>query len=339
MNALARRSQGGAAEPLFSIVISTYNRSYLLAQALESIVCQTLHPANYEIVVVNNASTDDTDDVVEGVASRYPDHTIVLIHEERPGLSRARNAGLRSARGVYVAYIDDDAQAETGWLQRALEWFAHARPSPQVVGGPIRPLYDAPKPPWFQDKYETRTWGDAARSLQRGESFSGSNMIWNRAVIERVGGFNPSLGMKGRELSVGEESAAFDRLWRLVEQPVLWYDPDLIVYHWTDPNKMRPAYYLQRAFAAGQASVPRRREVLGRWGTAYLIVRAVAGIVVRSVEACARLAKRPRIPNWLVEDVSPVAGHCGALVAAWGIEIHLMQQSSQRTGSGASRSL
>jgi len=339
MNGPTTGGQGDLVRPLFSVVISTHNRCCMLTQALESVVQQTLYAAAYEVIVVNNASTDDTDGVVQGIAVRYPNHTIVLIHEPHLGLSYGRNAGLCSARGRYVAYIDDDAQAEPGWLERALAWFEHVQPSPQVVGGPIRPLYDGAKPTWFRDGYETRTWGDTARSLQRGESFSGSNMIWDRTAIEMVAGFNPSLGMRGHELSVGEETAAFDRLWRLVERPVLWYDPDLIVYHWTDPRKMRPAYYLRRAFAAGQASVPRRREVLGRWGTVYLTARAIAGIAVRSVEACARLAKWPRIPNWLVEDVSPVAGHCGALAAAWGINIRLVQPSSRQTGSRESRLL
>jgi glycosyltransferase involved in cell wall biosynthesis len=189
-----------------SVVVCTYNRADMLSTALESLVQQTLDKRLYEVIVVDNASSDATPEVLRGLRARYGEWNIVLAREDRLGLGYARNAGVREARGAYVAFMDDDAWADKDWLKLALGCFEYVKPTPFVVGGPILPFYDSPRPAWFKDEYEIRTWGQKPRFLRQGESFSGSNIIFNKDIIETYGGFDVQVGMKGYHLSVGVET-------------------------------------------------------------------------------------------------------------------------------------
>ena len=106
-----------------TVIVCTYNRAAMLVGALESLVQQTLDPALYEILVVDNACTDNTPEYVEIFQENYPEHNILMIYEPEQGLGYARNAGLNHSHGEYVAYLDDDAHASRSWLEMALELF------------------------------------------------------------------------------------------------------------------------------------------------------------------------------------------------------------------------
>ena len=130
--------------------------------------------------------------------------------------------GGRHHEEKYVAFMDDDARADAPWLERALDQFEKSRPAPVAVGGQIRPWYLSPKPAWYKDEYEVRTWGQGARHLSAGESFSGSNMMFTKNILQQLGGFDVSVGMRGTRVSMGEETVLFNKIWdRLGEQAIL----------------------------------------------------------------------------------------------------------------------
>src|SRR5262249_12305360 len=162
---------------------------------LVSLVEQSLQKSMYEIVVVDNGSTDETVAVVKEFQIPFP--TIVLVSEPIQGLGHARNTGFKHARGRYAAFIDDDCLAVKDWLQNVLDCYEQVRPEPWGVGGLIVPIYNAPKPAWFKDSYETDSWGEQPRFLRKGESFTGCNMSFKKGIIEQYGGFDARLDMKG----------------------------------------------------------------------------------------------------------------------------------------------
>src|SRR5437867_1570833 len=135
------------ASPLVSVIVCTYNRAALLASCLESLVAQTLAAERYEIIVVDNGSTDRTQAVACDFAQCYG--TVKVVLEPRLGVSHARNTGIRHAQADYLAFIDDDARALPDWVERILAAFAETDPPPFVVGGQIMPLYEHPPPTWF----------------------------------------------------------------------------------------------------------------------------------------------------------------------------------------------
>ena len=91
-----------------SIVIATYNRSSQLLHLLQSVVEQTVPRQEWECVVVNNNSTDDTASAFETFSARYPDCNLRMVLEPNQGLSYARNRGIRESEGEYIAIVDDD---------------------------------------------------------------------------------------------------------------------------------------------------------------------------------------------------------------------------------------
>src|SRR5205085_8579123 len=115
------------------------------------------------------------------------------IHEETPGLSAARNRGLKEATAPIVAFLDDDALAVNDWLSAILEAF-RMEPRPACVGGPVEPWWEAPKPSWFPMNLlgcHTRNYGGEIRQYDYPrEQPIGCNMAFQKAWVEKVGGFN-----------------------------------------------------------------------------------------------------------------------------------------------------
>jgi len=237
-----------------SIVVCTYNRADLLLVCLESLVNQDVEPESYEVIIVNNNSTDKTLEVVDRFAKKYPN--IRTVQELNQGLSHARNRGWREARGKYVAYIDDDAKATPDWCKRILNPFSTVTPTPAAVGGQIFPYYETLPPVWFCDDFEIRTWGEKSGFLElprARQGFSGSNMAFQRSILERFGGFSSMYGIVGGKLRMGEDTEFFNRIYD--EEPKFWYDPAITVYHWTPRRNCTLSYRFIRGYRVGESVI------------------------------------------------------------------------------------
>jgi len=297
-----------------SVVVCTHNRAELLAEALASLVAQTLDPTTYEVIVVDNASTDGTRAVVEGCSSRLPQVRYCL--EERLGLSHARNRGWLEARGDYVGYLDDDAKAPPEWLDVALQTIVHGAPA--ALGGPVVPFHADAKPRWFKDRYELRTRGETARPLCPGEYLSGTNLFFRRAVLEALGGFDPALGVVGRRVAYGEETAMQVRIRAEMPGEIIYYEPRLCVDHLVHAWKKTWRGILLAAWAGGRDSSrvledPHTRR--SRVRAAVQVVGQSAAIGVQSMRGVfwRDRAIHPYYQNFVYEVVRPRVVILGAL--------------------------
>jgi len=255
-----------------SVVIGTYNRAHLLAGTLEALAGQEV-PAGleWEIVVVDNNSRDRTRDVVAALCRRTT-IPVRYVFEPRQGLSHARNRGLREARGAIIAFTDDDVLPAPDWIARipaALDrWNAHG------VGGRILPRWGTPPPRWLIDNRHLLNRlavmdFDASRPLalplpERPQVW-GANMAFRRELFERVGDFDPRLGVIGKKLSRGEETDLITRA--LAQGLVIAYDATLIVLHRIDSDRMRKAYFRKMTFDDAQVA---RRAVPPLDGRSFL---------------------------------------------------------------------
>lgn len=248
-----------APDPRISVVVCTYNRVALLGEALQSLADQVLHNSLYEVLVINNNSTDGTQALAEGFVTRYGNFRVILEVEQ--GLSHARNRGWSEARGDYVAYVDDDAKAAPNWCEKILQAFESVTPRPKAVGGQIKPWYEGSPPQWFTDDLETRSWGEESGWLDPGRypsGFSGSNMAFKRSILEDNRGFSTDYGMVGNSLRMGEDAELFSRLHG--QRECLWYDPEIIVYHWVPVRNYRLFYRFRRMFKIGVAASSMEKE-------------------------------------------------------------------------------
>lgn len=318
--------------PLVSVVIPTYERADLLRRTLGALLRQTLHPAQYEIIVVDNNSADATRQTVERMATgrsaagrrpvAVPD--VRYMFEARQGLSHAKNAGLKAARGSIVAYIDDDALASPDWLRLIVRAFEQVEPAPHVVGGPAFPLLLGWRPSWYKDAYETASWGEAPRFLDRSDYFYGLNVAFLRTTLLGVGGFDTELGMRGEALGFAEDAEVMERLWEHAGGRLsVYYLPEAFVLHFIPDARVDPHYRLRRSFVVGQ-TMYQRESAASQRGPLGLWPRAVRQLARTSKKAVLLTPKTPpHYGNWMIERGVPLALAMGYLAAAAGVYVNV----------------
>lgn len=232
---------------LISVIIGTCNRAALLKVALESLCHQSCTPDIYEVIVVDNGLTDATASVVATFRQRLPN--LRYCFEAELGISVARNHGWRVAQGQYVAFTDDDSRLPAAWLATAQQIIqTHA---PAAFGGPYFACYEGAKPAWFKDSYGSTKLGDQPRTLTNGY-LPGPNLFFRRDLLTITGGFDPALGIVGKRLGYGEEGALLQVLRERLPGALIYYDPNLYVYHLVRPEKMRLRWQLRRHFVNGR---------------------------------------------------------------------------------------
>jgi glycosyltransferase involved in cell wall biosynthesis len=299
--------------PLISVVVCTHNRAELLASALRALQAQALDGSAFEVLVIDNNSSDATREVVAGFpGARY-------VFEPRVGLSHARNRGFAEARGEYVAYTDDDCEPPPQWLAVASE--AIAEHAPEVFGGPYRAFYNSPKPAWFKDEYGSRDHGLVPRFLEAGETVPGNNMFFRRDLLEASGGFDPRLGMTGNRSAYAEETALQERIRSLRLDPRIYYDPRLYMHHLVRPEQMTLRWYLSACFGKGRSAYCAHLATTPPSGRLALLGRLVytaGGALVDGLRGVARRDRQryPWIQNHLWENTSRYIRALGVLWAA-----------------------
>lgn len=281
-----------------SVVVCTYNRADLLAGCLDSVCSQTLDKERYEVIVVDNRSSDHTQEIAQKFVGDIKNFKVVL--EEKQGLSHARNRGWQEASGLYVAYLDDDAKAAPNWCEKNLAAFQGKSPGTVAVGGKILPWYRERPPAWFSDVLETRSWGETPGYLSQEQSeygFSGSNMSFRRDVLSAYHGFNPAFGMSGNKMSFAEETELFSRL--CADHYRFWYDPEIVVYHLVSPASLRLVNRFKRGYRSGAATASLKGRRLFSKLYLYNVRKLVFALAGFPIGSHADLSWRSRYAIWL----------------------------------------
>jgi glycosyltransferase involved in cell wall biosynthesis len=245
-----------------SAIVCTYNRADFIVRAIESLSNQTLNRDDYEILVVDNGSRDDTRRLVEDKFLTIPN--LRYVYEPRLGLSVARNAGVASSRGRILAFLDDDAIACPGYLEEISRVFESTQPSPGLLCGPVEPIWGAPRPGWLKDDllgpYSVLNWSETPRALEESEWIAGANFAVARDVISACGVFDERLGRKGASLLSGEDTALTDRI-RLAGY-VVYYAPAAMVQHYIHPERISKTWFYRRVFWGATSRGMRERHAI-----------------------------------------------------------------------------
>lgn len=231
-----------------SIVICTYNRVKFLELALNSLVNQSLAP--YEVIIVDNKSTDSTADLVKSYNSSFP--RLIYCFEEKIGLSHARNRGINEATSEYIAYIDDDCVLPNDWYKVAIDQIENF--NLKIFGGPVFPFYLEKKPTWFKDEYQLFSFGDKQRFLGESETLFGGNIIIHRDVFKEIGKFDVKLGMSGAKILYSEETEFQRRYRQNTLIPLISYIPHLIVKHYVRPEKLTLKWNIRAFIGKGMSN-------------------------------------------------------------------------------------
>lgn len=257
-----------------TIAICTHNRSRLLRSTLEAMErLSTPDGCRWELVVVNNACTDDTDDVVAAFAGRLP---IRGIHEPQPGKSHAANTAVREARGRYMVWTDDDVLVSASWLSSY--WDAFQRyPDVPVFGGPIEAAFEGTPPSWVRtmltEEGEGRLWavvdpGEEVTPFRKELIPLGANMAFKREAHLRVP-FDTRIGPRPGSEIRGEETLVIHTLMDRGERG-LWI-PDARVRHVVPEARQTTRYVRSFFFGVGQTF-----EILNQHEPRHALLRAPA---------------------------------------------------------------
>jgi len=242
----------------FTVIICTYNRSHNLPKCIEYLSRQQgTERFQWEVLIVDNNSSDDTRGVVEKLAENSPIE-VRYAFEPQQGLNYARNRGIEESDSRYFCYVDDDILVAPTWLAslyRALD-----SNDADAVGGRIHLDPDIQLPPWVSPEVQGflgyQDYGEEPFRMDgRAQYPYGGNMSLNRRVVDRIGMFNPKVGRKGEgrkrsELFKGAETDYFHRL-AASGGAHIFYEPSAIVYHQILPHQLERKYFLTIHYNAG----------------------------------------------------------------------------------------
>ena len=251
-----------------SVILCTYNRSASLGKALESVAASTLPSSiDWEVLVIDNNSRDQTREVVKSFCDRYP-HRFRYAFEPQPGKSNALNRGIREARGSVLAFTDDDVTVEPTWLQNLTagldsgEWSG--------AGGRVRPARSFEAPHWLPLEGPHNMGGilaifdlgETPRQLDRPPI--GNNMAFRKEMFEKYGCFRSDLGPRPGSEIRDEDTELGRRLLAAGER--LRYEPSAVIYHDVPEKRLEKRYFLTYWFDTGRTmirTIERRPDIMG----------------------------------------------------------------------------
>lgn len=254
-----------------SLIIPTHDRADSLERAIRSAADQELSPERYEIIVVDNASLDNTARVVERCQKELKSHHCRYVLEERLGLQHARHAGASVASGSVLVFTDDDATFDAGWLSAYVRAFDE-HPEMAAAGGPVKPVWEEPPPEWLRSLMGDEKVFPMLSLVERhdelrigpSEYFYGVNMAIRRDVLFAAGGFHPEA--VGKEW-LGDGETGLNRRLHEEGHPV-GYVPEALVYHHIPSRRMTVEYLCHRMANEGACDVYAhfRNGIAGRRG-------------------------------------------------------------------------
>ena len=237
-----------------SIVICSYNRAQYIGDALDSLYKQTTILSDFEVMLLDNNSTDGTPEVYKSWREIHPEGNFQYLTEHQQGASFARNTGAAHAKTGWLCFMDDDAVAFPDFVANIIK---HTQEKPTIVGfgGKIIPKYIPEKPVWMS-YYVSSLVGNFDYSpvpcaFKKGKYPLESNMVIKKSVFDQIGGFNTTLpGVMGTLRIGGEGKELFYKVIGLGEE--IYYDPNIIVYHVVEANKLTKEYLYRVASGIGR---------------------------------------------------------------------------------------
>lgn len=268
-----------------SVVIVTYNRPIEVELATRSLLNQSIRP--FEVIVIDDASNPPLQ------LNLFDPIVRIVRFDDEIGASKARNYGISSAKGDYVAFIDDDAIASKHWVAAVKQGICCGA---EVLGGPLTPIYRAKPPVWWSEKdigYFVGVGNLAKREIW------GANMVFKKEVFQKIGFFDPKLGpQKGKHLN-GEDTYLIDKAKAQLKVAFL---PEANVFHIVMPNRLTLRYIFRWAYYSGKS----QRIVGGPGKLAFvLIVKAL----LEFFNPFSKIGKAGR-----VKRVAVIAEQFGALI-------------------------
>ncbi|MEO7412960.1 MAG: glycosyltransferase [Opitutaceae bacterium] len=309
---------GQSSSPKVTVAILTYNRAEFLRQTLAGIRQQQFPRDHYEVLVVDNNSTDDTRAIVESFAIERPAPRHVF--EPRQGLDHARNRAIKEARGEILVFADDDILVKPDWLaQLVVPLMADHQRQIGVLGGEVIPVFPDGLPPWVAEWHAPLAFRSDTGPLDVRHSPMGANLAVPRWVFEQLGPFSTALDRNGKNLFGGGDA----ELIRRVREAGLevWFSPGAAVKHQMPASRTTFSYAARHAFDSARSRVVDRagRDDAGGYlisrflanalkAPAFALMALVNAIIFRTGDAKKALVRAWRSCGYLYQIPRSLAG-------------------------------
>lgn len=257
--------------PFITVALCTHNHADRLVRTLADLAHLKLPALPWEFLVIENASTDTTPALLAASGWRPAGMDVRIVHEEKLGLSNARNRALQDARGEYILFMDDDETPDPAWLTAYEQ--AMREHQPDALGGRIEVFFEnGARPLWLQDELlgflGKLDHGEACWLTERATPIFGGNFAFRRSVFERIGNFDARLGRQGTANIGGEDTEIYRRL--LEHGCRVRWVPEAIIQHRIQTPKLRRGYFLDLHFRQGRMEGARTRGAGTRIPPLYL---------------------------------------------------------------------
>ncbi len=239
-----------------SIIIPTYNRAKDLNAALLSIQNNLISSADYEVIVVDNGSTDNTREICNAYTEAIPNFK--YFYDSEPGLLTGRHLGVEKATGTVLCFLDDDVELNPLYIYNLIAAFEDKKIN--LATGPCLPKYEVYPPSWLNHLWTTTTgfgkWCGSLSLLDFGDEIKmiDPNFVWGlnfnirkEALIE-LGGFHPDIAKNSALQGDGETGLtlkAIDKGYQAI------YHPGLLLYHNVSKERLTKEYFQKRAYFQG----------------------------------------------------------------------------------------
>jgi GT2 family glycosyltransferase len=228
-----------------SAIIPTFNRPNALQNCVESLLRQTLNPRMYEIIIVDNNSSDATREALNGYL-KLATHNVIYVCEPRQGLHFARHAGAKAAHSEILAFTDDDAVCDEHWLEELLAAFQEMNVG--CAGGKIIINWDREPPSWiipYEAVLGRLNYGPEPLILKSGQLINGGNLAIRRTTLKDLGGFNPD---QVGEVLIGDGEVGLCYKAHRAGIKIAWV-PSAVVWHCQTVGKNATLLDLKRRFS------------------------------------------------------------------------------------------
>jgi glucosyl-dolichyl phosphate glucuronosyltransferase len=302
---------------LISVVVCTYNRANILKYTLQALANQTVAKNLYEVVVINNNSTDHTEEIAKEFIKKYDNYQI--IQEREQGISHARNRGIKEAKADYIAYLDDDVRPLENYVERMI-WIINNYDF-DVFGGRYVPWYLYGKPRWFNDEYAcTGHDFEEVRELKAG-FLVGGVMVFKKKALEAFEGFSTDMGPKAERFSYGEDTNLQVRMRK--KGLKIGFDPDLVVGHLVAQYKVSIFWFFKSSYINGRDAW-NTFEIKPSLSKIYKGFISIWYYLGKNILNCTpKLIRNDYyIQNWCIEVIIPFLYQMGSILSAIKIMAH-----------------
>jgi glycosyltransferase involved in cell wall biosynthesis len=279
-------------QPKLSVILPTYNRVASLRRAVDALLRQDAPARDYELVVVDNNSSDGTGAWLASI----DDPRIRPIREGRQGLSHARNAGLDAAGGEYVAFTDDDVEVAPDWVSTIIGTL-DTRADVDGVGGRVLPAWERTPPAWLTRSHwaplALQDHGDDKQVFDRDAPIGliGANLAFRRSVFDRIGRFSTDVQRVTDGIGSTEDHELLTRLYDRGGR--MLYLPRMLVLARVQPDRCDREYHRRwheghGMFHARMRTAEMEHSRLSPFGVPGHLLRSAARDAIRWLRSCAQ---------------------------------------------------